>query len=170
MNKKRLARICVFIICILSIFLIILFNKNYHFDMVINSYKSYKIYKIFNYISLDMSSPSMYRLTKDEIKSNKYDAYIINYEEKDILVLLKKGSALSDKVNVKKMKDNKTATYIRENISSLDDSIDLVKGYYTNDFSINKKILKIKYITLYSMIGLFVFLILKEGILIIFKK
>lgn len=170
MNKKRLIKILVFIVLITSIILIIHFNKNYHFDSVIKDYKSYKKYKLLNYVSIDMESSSMYRLSVDDIKSDKYDAYVVDYKEKDILILLKKNTIINNKVNLRKKKDNKVATYIRKNINKLNGDIDLEKGYYTNEYSINYDVAKIKLVVLYAIIGLIVFLMLKEIVLLILKK
>ena len=170
MIKERIVRFLIFIFALAVIIFIISFNKNYHFDKVINSNNSFNKYRLFNYISIDMTSNSKYRLSNEDIKSDNYDAYIINYGDKDILILLKKNSQIEDIVNVKKKKDNKIASYIRKNVSKIDKNINLVNDYYTNDFRINYDIARIKLLVLYAIVGLLLFLILKEIVLLVLKK
>ncbi len=166
---KRILNIVFYIICICIVILVYLFSTSYKFNKVIKDYNSYKLYKNSKYVSIDMGQIEKERLTVSDTNNYSYDYYIIKLGKENILVLLTRESPISNKVDIMKKKDNKFVFNIKKKLD--DRNLSNNDIYYTNEniYDSNEKI-KTKNYFLYAIIGLIVFLIMKEVILLILKK
>ena len=167
MNRKRIVRLVLYTIGLLLTIIFILLGKTYHFNKVIESDKTYKKYKKYDYISINLMNKELHRLSSEEINSDDYDCYIVNFNNNDVLILLKKNTTIDKNIRVKKSNDSKLVTEIKKKFKDKK----FVQGYYTNvDLIIKDNSSKIKNYILYSIMGAMLYLIIKEILLIIMKK
>lgn len=159
------------IVVIIGVFFI---NNNdiysYKHDIVINNLKDYKKYKDYNYVSFNLKEANITRLSLSENKKAKLDVYIVNFDDKNILVTLNKNTVLTKKVSLIKTNDDSVINDIKDTLSN-ENKIIFEDNYYSNeDYNQNKLLLSIKFYSSIVLSSICLLLMIINLILMIIHK
>ena len=150
--KKKLINIIFMIVILFILVLSVFLNKDYSIILdkkVINNKKTLYKYNDYKFVTLSMKNLSESRFSISD-KDKKSNIYIINYQDKSILVELSEYSVITDTMDVMYMDDVNNTNMLKTNIKEESKKeIDFIGGYYTNvNINNNLKLIRTKlYIT-----------------------
>ena len=173
--KKRIFNILFYILIIVILCIIIVFNKEFltiNNRSIIKNEKTYNKYKNYKYVTLDLKNANETRFALNDNNKLKSIIYIVKYNNKSLLVELNSSTIITSKVDVLLKNDNNYSNELKENIiKESEETIFFNKGYYTNiNLKQNKEIIKIKYIFLCIIVAMSLLSIMINFILIFKKK
>ena len=148
MDKKKIGD-TVFKVVIIILLIITLFINNDYDDIknrkLVNNIESFNKYKNNTYVTFDLSNAEETRFMVES--KEKYETYLVKYEDKSILIVLSPNTVLTSKVNLIKMKDNNYTEDIKESYKKENPDTNYISGYYTNiDLKSNESIVNYKLI------------------------
>lgn len=167
---KKILNIIFELIIIILLYLSIIINTDYSVlnkRCLINNKKTLDKYSSYKYVSINSKNIEETRF----MYNNNNIIYVINIENKSILVELTKNTIIIDKLDLMYMNDN-TNTYTLKNDLNEENNnkYDFIKGYYTNkNLRKNERLVKIKYNITTSFIS-FLGVICLINILCLFLK
>jgi lipopolysaccharide export LptBFGC system permease protein LptF len=171
---NKVINILIYLLIIVVIGVFFINNKDiycFKHNLVINNLKDFKKYKEYNYVSMNLKEAKITRLSLSEDKKEKLDVYIVNFDNKNILVTLNKNTVLTKKVSLIKTNDDSIINDIKDTLS-MENEIEFEDNfYYSNeDYNQNKLLLSIKYYSSIILSASCIILMLINLLLIIFHK
>lgn len=143
---KKILNIIFELIIIILLYLSTIINTDYSVlnkRSLINNKKTLDKYSSYKYVSINSKNIEETRF----MYNNNNIIYVINIENKSILVELTKNTIIIDKLDLMYMNDN-TNTYTLKNDLNEENNnkYDFIKGYYTNkNLRKNERLVMIKY-------------------------
>lgn len=143
---KKILNIIFELIIIILLYLSTIINTDYSVlnkRSLINNKKTLDKYSSYKYVSINSKNIEETRF----MYNNNNIIYVINIENKSILVELTKNTIITDKLDLMYMNDN-TNTYTLKNDLNEENNnkYDFIKGYYTNkNLRKNERLVMIKY-------------------------
>ena len=158
---------------VILILLVITIFVNYDYDdvknrKVINDIDSFNKYKTKTYVTFDMSNVIETRFQIEE--KDSYKTYVVNYNDKSILIVLSPNTVLTSKVNLMSSRDTNASNDVKASYLKENKGTNFVSRYYTNkDIKKNEDLVILKLRLTYAfIIGLFIFIII--DLILLFKS
>ena len=140
MNKKRVLNIIFYLFLIIVIGITIYINKDINSLLkrkTIKDSETYEKYKDLKYVTFNFEETIKTRFLLEQKTYDNMRVYIVNIDNKSILIELTESSLSNKKINLIKMKDDNISLDLKDSYNNENDKLNFVKGYYTNK-NINK--------------------------------